>query len=108
LSSHERRIAYASAASSRRRSASAFSSIHPRNAASQIAPYLTHLGQSRRELAFRQGRERRGIRDHGKRLMECPDHVLAQGMVDGGLAANRRVDLREERRRDLQVCTPRW
>ena len=34
--------------------------------------------------------------------MERADHVLAQRMIDRGLAADRRVDLGEQRRRHLQ------
>ena len=36
-----------------------------------------------------------------RRLVERPDEVLALGQVDAGLAADRRVDLGDERRRDL-------
>ena len=35
-------------------------------------------------------------------LIERPDHVLAQRMVDTGLAADRRVDLGEQRRGNLE------
>ena len=37
----------------------------------------------------------------GRRLVERPDEVLALGQVDAGLAADRRVDLGDERRRDV-------
>ncbi len=43
------------------------------------------------------------VRDHRDRLVECADHVLAERMVDGSLAAHRRIDLREKRGGHLEV-----
>ena len=62
---------------------------------------LDDLGEAGGELARRQRCERAGIREHRDRLMERADHVLAARMVDGRLAADRGVDLREQRRRHL-------
>src|ERR671934_260648 len=62
---------------------------------------LDHLGKARAQLALGQRIERRHVADHGERLVEGADHVLAARMVDGGLAADGRVDLREQRGRYL-------
>ena len=62
---------------------------------------LDDLGQSRRELALGQRVERVEVADHTHRLVERADHVLAQRVVDRGLAADRRVDLRQQRRGHL-------
>ena len=43
----------------------------------------------------------RGVADHESRLVERADQVLAAGMVDAGLAADGRIDLREQRGRHL-------
>ena len=42
-----------------------------------------------------------GIDDDGERLVERADQVLAERMVDADLAADRAVDLRQQRRRHL-------
>ena len=62
---------------------------------------LDHLGQARLELALRQGRQRVHVGDHRARLVEGTDHVLAQRVVDRGLATDRRVHLRQQSGRDL-------
>ena len=62
---------------------------------------LDHLGEARAQFARRQRPERRGVRDHRLRLVEGTDEVLAARMVHAGLAADRRVDLREQRGRHL-------
>ncbi len=67
----------------------------------QGQPVLDHLGQPGAQLAVGQRVEGRHVRDHRARLMEGADHVLAARMVDRGLAADRRVDLGEERGRNL-------
>jgi N6-L-threonylcarbamoyladenine synthase len=41
------------------------------------------------------------IGDHRRRLVECPDQILAVGMVDTGFAANRGVDLSQQGGRHL-------
>ena len=64
-------------------------------------PVLDHLGEARGQLAWRQGGERLRIGDDGARLVEGTDHVLAQRMIDRGLAADCRIDLGEQRGRDL-------
>ena len=62
---------------------------------------LDHLGQARAQLAVGQRVEGRHVRDHRARLVEGADHVLAERVVDRGLAADRGVDLREQRGRHL-------
>ena len=62
---------------------------------------LDHLREAGRELARRQRRERVRVGEHRDGLVERADHVLRARVVDGGLAADRRVDLREQRRRHL-------
>ena len=62
---------------------------------------LDDLGQSGRQFTRWQGMQGGCIGDHGLRLIERADHVLAEGMIDTGLAAHRRVDLRQQRGRDL-------
>ena len=54
---------------------------------------LHHLGESRRVFRLRQRGEGLRIGDDGARLMKGANHVLAERVVDRGLAANRRVDL---------------
>ena len=72
-----------------------------RSRRSRISAVLDDLGEPGGELALGQRRERVGVREHHARLVEGADHVLAERMVDRGLAADRGVDLREQRRRDL-------
>ena len=62
-----------------------------------------HLGIAGAEFALRQRVEQRGVGDHQDRLMERADQVLALAGVDRGLAADRRIDLRQQRRRHLHV-----
>ncbi|MNQ40957.1 hypothetical protein D3C85_546210 [compost metagenome] len=64
-------------------------------------PVLDDFGQPGGQLARRQGIEAGGIDQHHVRLIEGADHVLAQRMVDPGLAAHRGVDLRQQRGRNL-------
>ena len=53
------------------------------------------------ELAARQRRQQRRIDDDRERLVEGADQVLAERVVDADLAADRAVDLRQQRRRHL-------
>ncbi len=62
---------------------------------------LDDLGEPGSQLSRRQRCERVRIRQDRDRLVEGADHVFRARMVHGGLAADRRVDLREQRRRDL-------
>ena len=62
---------------------------------------LRHLGVAGAEVAGRQRVEERGVGEHQPRLVEGADEVLALGRVDPGLAADRAVDLGEQRRRHL-------
>ena len=52
-------------------------------------------------LARRQRIERGGIDQHQRRLVERADQVLARWRIDRGLAADRTVHLRQQRRRHL-------
>ncbi len=80
---------------------SMFASSQSKNARSRMAPYLMTSARPRGKLAVRQRAQTVGVDQHGARLMERADHVLAERVVDAGLAADRRVDLREQRRRHL-------
>ena len=60
-----------------------------------------HLGIAGVELARRQRIEDAGVGEHELGLMEDADEVLAAAGVDAGLAADRGIDLREQRRRHL-------
>ena len=65
---------------------------------------LGHLAQPGAVLAFGEGREEVEVGDDADRLVERPDQVLALGQVHGRLPADRGVDHREQRRRDLHQC----
>ncbi len=67
---------------------------------------LDDLGETCGQLAIRQGREAIGVDQHGTRLVERPDHVLAERMIDAGLAADRRIHLRQQRGRHLHERHP--
>ena len=69
-------------------------------------PVLRHLGQPGPVLAVRKRRQRPDVREHHDRLVERPDQVLALGQIHRRLAADGGVDLRGERRRDLQDGEP--
>jgi hypothetical protein len=60
-----------------------------------------HFGQARAQLTIGQRSQGIGIGQHQFRLMEGTDHVLAERMVDRRLAAHRRINLRQQGRRDL-------
>ncbi len=60
-------------------------------------PVLDDLPDARRELPIREGIEGIRVRDDAGRLVKGADHVLAQGVVDAGLAAHGRVHLGEQR-----------
>ena len=62
---------------------------------------LDDLPEPRRDLARRQCPQAVEIHDDGVGLVECADEVLAERMVDGDLAADARVHLCEEARRQL-------
>lgn len=57
---------------------------------------LDHFGQPRRQLAVRQRAQQRHIGQHQSGLIKRTNHVLAERMVDGGLAAYRGVHLRQQ------------
>ena len=63
--------------------------------------HLRRLAERGPEVARRKRTEKRDVGNDGRRLVERPDEVFALGKVDSGLAADRAVDLGEERRRDL-------
>ena len=62
---------------------------------------LDHLGEPGLQLPVRECAERSGIDQHDARLVERTDQVLATGVVNARLAADRGIDLREQRRRHL-------
>jgi len=62
---------------------------------------LDHFGQSGGQLARRQRAQGVHVGEHQLRLVECTDHVLAQRVIDRGLAADRGIDLRQQRGRHL-------
>ena len=62
---------------------------------------LDHFGQAGRQLARRAASPACRIGQHRARLVEGADHVLAQRVVDAGLAADRGIDLRQQRGRHL-------
>ena len=59
-------------------------------------PVLDDFRQTRAQLARRQRLQRVRVRDHGARLMKRADQILAAGMIHPGLAADRRVHLRQQ------------
>src|SRR5690606_18877583 len=67
---------------------------------------LDDFRQARRQLTRRQCRQRGRIDQHQLRLVEGTNHVLAQGMIDTGLAAYRGVNLGQQRCRDLNEVHP--
>ena len=71
---------------------------------SQTQPYLITSARPALQLAVRQGREHIGIGDDRARLIKGADEILAAGMIDAGLAADRGVHLREQRRRHLHIA----
>ena len=70
-------------------------------------PVLDDLSQSGSELALRQSFQTVKINYHGNRLPEGANHVFAERVVHCGFAADRRVDLRQQRGRDWMKRTPR-
>ena len=60
-----------------------------------------HFVESRPELATRQRLQQGGIDGDHRRMVERSDQVLAERMVDAHFAADRAVDLRQERGRHL-------
>ena len=57
--------------------------------------------ETRAEFTPRQCLEQQRIDDDERRLMKRADQVLAERVVDADLAADRAVDLREQRRRHV-------
>ena len=62
---------------------------------------LDDFVQAGAELAARQRFEQRRIDGDERRMVEGADQVLAERVIDAHLAADRAVDLREQRGRDL-------
>ncbi len=73
--------------------------VHERGITNQAVLY--HLGQPGRKLARWQCAQGIGINNHGFGLVEGTNHVLAQLMVDTGLAAYRGIHLRQQCGRHL-------
>ena len=67
---------------------------------------LDHLGEAGRALARRQRAQRLDVDRHEARLVERADQVLALAQVHARLAADARVDHREQRRRHLDERDP--
>ena len=61
------------------------------------------LGVAGAEFARRQSVEHGGVGEHQDRLMERADQILAVGGIDRGLAADRGIDLRQQRGRHLHI-----
>ena len=64
------------------------------------------FGVAGAEFALRQHVKQSRVGDNQDRLMESADEVLAVAGVDGGLAADRGIDLRQQRGRHLHVIEP--
>ena len=62
---------------------------------------LDHFVQAGAEFAARQGFEHDRIGDDQARRVKRADQVLAERVIDAGLAADRAVDLRQQRRRHV-------
>ena len=62
-----------------------------------MSPYLMTSASPARNSRHGEGFERFGVSEDGSGLMKGANQILAAGMVDAGLAADRRVDLREQR-----------
>src|SRR5438045_7409198 len=56
------------------------------------------------QFAWWQGSKRVGVDQHEPRLMKCAYQILSGGKIHTGLATNRRIDLRKQRRRYLNEC----
>ena len=83
-----------------------FASSQPKNAGIAKQSVFRDLGIAGAKLALRQRVEQRGIGEHQHRLMERADEILAVRRVDAGLAADRGVDLRQQRGRHLHEIKP--
>ena len=70
-------------------------------------PILDDLSEAGAEIALAQGIETSGVGQHQRRLMKGADEVFSVPRIDSRLAAHARVDLSEQRRRDLNQRTPR-
>jgi hypothetical protein len=68
--------------------------------------HLHGLGESRAPLADVEGREDGHVGHDGRGLVERADEVLALRQVNAGLAADRRIKVCDERRRDLDERHP--
>mmetsp|Transcript_18075 Transcript_18075/g.43193 ORF Transcript_18075/g.43193 Transcript_18075/m.43193 type:complete len:313 (+) Transcript_18075:3867-4805(+) len=64
-------------------------------------PVLDHFSQTGAQLPFRQAVQRGKVRDDPLWLIERAKHVLAERVIDGRLATNRRIDLGKQRGRHL-------
>ena len=86
---------------SRSHSARPSASSHSKKSGVAHQPVFDDLAIPGAHLAARQCRQARRVGEHQARLVEGADEVLAGAGVEGGLAADRAVDLRQEGRRDL-------
>ena len=93
-----------------------------RAAGENVLPVLFKPGEERRiaeqaifgdfgiagaKIALGQCVEHGGVGKHQHRLMKCADQILALGRIDPGLAADRGIDLGQQRRRHLHEVSPR-
>ena len=62
--------------------------------------------QRRSSVSLGHRGEERDVDHDVARLVEGTDEVLPLGQVDGGFAADRRIDLGDERRRDMDDRDP--
>ena len=77
----------------------AFQPVEERGVAEKAV--FHHLAIARQEVAVGQGVQHVDVGQHQAGLVEGADQVLALGGVDPGLAADRTVDLRQKRGRQL-------
>ena len=83
---------------------------NPGKAGSRIRPYLMISAMPARNSLSWQGIKCCAVRQYHPGLIKSADHILAKRMVDTRLAANRRVNLRQQRGRNLnkwhatQIC----
>ncbi len=96
LSSQQRRIMGTMAAGSSASMAGRSRSSMVKEVGVDGGPVLDHLGHAAAELLPGQGAEHVRVDEHGPRLVEGADQVLALGQVHAGLAAHRAVHLGEQ------------
>ena len=94
------------AAGSRSQTARPSASSHSKKLRVADQPVFDDLAITGAHLAPRQCRQARRIGQHEPRLVEGADKVFPRRRVDRGLAADRAVDLSQQRGRDLHEIDP--